>query len=242
MHAKASESGHLKRSFSSPPVARATKKGHCAIGCAVAPWGKRSWLTVWGECLEQCEEYRYLSTVVEMVAREVGKKREVFTLHTSRVACINHACSTANPTCGNVKTCIENCFVAALRARESESVATSFAAKQSPERSGLARVHDGMTRPHPRITRTNFPRTNFPRTNFPRTNHSQRDHARRTARADHAAPRCGSGRAAVTLRGSLTSECSRSMGQELAPEASDSARRQRPTRCHLRCAVGRVVP
>ena len=108
MHAKASESGHLKRSFSSPPVARATKKGHCAIGCAVAPWGKRSWLTVWGECLEQCEEYRYLSTVVEMVAREVGKKREVFTLHTSRVACINHACSAANPTCGNVKTCIEN--------------------------------------------------------------------------------------------------------------------------------------
>jgi hypothetical protein len=104
---EASESGHLKRSFSSPPVARATKKGHCAIGCAVAPWGKRSWLTVWGECLEQCGEYRYLSTVVEMVAREVHKKREVFALHTSRVACINHACSAANPTCGNVKTCIE---------------------------------------------------------------------------------------------------------------------------------------
>jgi hypothetical protein len=88
-------------------VASAKKKGHCAIGCAVAPWGKRSWLTVWGECLEQCEEYRYLSTVVEMVAREVHKKREVFALHTSRVACINHACSAANPTCGNVKTCIE---------------------------------------------------------------------------------------------------------------------------------------
>jgi hypothetical protein len=104
---EASESGHLKRSFSSPPVARATKKGHCAIGCAVAPWGKRSWLTVRGECRQRCEEYRYLSTVVEMVAREVGKKREVFTLHTSRVACINHACSTANPTCGNVKTRIE---------------------------------------------------------------------------------------------------------------------------------------
>jgi hypothetical protein len=104
---EASERGHLKRSFSSPPVARATKKGHCAIGCAVAPWGKRSWLTVRGECRQRCEEYRYLSTVVEMVAREVHKKREVFTLHTSRVACINHACSTANPTCGNVKTRIE---------------------------------------------------------------------------------------------------------------------------------------
>ena len=52
---------------------------------------------------ERFEEYRYVSAVVEVVAREVGKKREEFSLHTSRVVCINHDDCAAIPSIDSAK-------------------------------------------------------------------------------------------------------------------------------------------